>query len=116
MIGPVPQHLIGVEVIEAIGDAMDLQRLSFDLLRRGFGVEAARVKLSVTNPSPELEQVMREAVDVLSGAMDYWCTVVCNHTLFPDDPPCSKTDWVTQFYYKICTKVLRAIRQKAVSY
>ena len=52
VIGPVPQHLIGVEVIEAIGDAMDLQRLSFDLLRRGFGVEAARVKLSVTNPSP----------------------------------------------------------------
>ena len=65
-----PQHLIGVEVIEEIGDAMDLQRFSFDLLRRGFGVEAARVKLSVANPSPELEQVMREAVDVLSGAMD----------------------------------------------
>ncbi len=39
-----------------------------------------------------LDAVMREAVDVLSGAMDYWCTVVCNHTLFPDDQPCSKTD------------------------
>ena len=54
--------------------------------------EIVNVKLRVANPSEKLALVMREVYELLSGAMYYWCTLVCNHTLFPDDPSCSKTD------------------------
>ena len=62
------------------------------MIRLLSATEAVHVKLRVANPSEKLELVMREVYELLSGAMHDWCTLVCNHTLFPDEPSCSKTD------------------------
>ena len=45
----------------------------------------------------------------------FWCTVVCNHTLFPDDPSRSETNLVSQLCYKICTICLVCNLQNPLS-
>lgn len=80
------QSVSSDQIDDAIADLLQLA-IECTLQEKCTPVEAARVRLALAHPSPQVNEAMEESVALVLEAMEIGLPPLLNGILFPDDVP-----------------------------